>query len=282
MPRVPHEERFVTKQQERAGARRRNQQRPSKPPVSEHTKDKQLFGVLLAVILIVAAVIVVPHLLPERDATPEAAPTPATSEGLQPGQEPAAGCETPPPLQTTPMSFDKLPDKKSAAGKTFVATMTTTCGDITLELDGSKAPQTVASFAFLAKEGYWAPSPCHRVTTAGIFVLQCGDPTGTGQGDPGYSFGIENAPKDGKYPTGTLAMARTQDPNSNGGQFFIAYEDTELPTDGGGYSAFGKVTKGLDIVEKIAANKALPPNPNDGTPVSPISILSVKVTEKKA
>jgi peptidyl-prolyl cis-trans isomerase B (cyclophilin B) len=271
----------VTKQQERAGARR-NQQRPSKPPASEHTKDKQLFGVLLAIILIVAAVIVVPHLLPEREATPEAAPTPAASEGLQAGQKLATGCETPPPLQTTPLSFDKVPDQKSAKGKTFVATMTTTCGDITLELDGAKAPQTVASFAFLAKEGFWAPSPCHRITTAGIFVLQCGDPTGTGQGDPGYSFGIENAPKDGKYPTGTLAMARTQDPDSNGSQFFIAYKETELPTDGGGYTVFGKVTKGLDIVEKIAAEKALPPNPNDGTPVSPISILSVKVTEKKA
>jgi peptidyl-prolyl cis-trans isomerase B (cyclophilin B) len=285
LPRVPHEERFVTKQQESAGARRHNQQRPTKPPVSEHTKDKQLFGVLLAVILIVAAVIVVPRLLPERDATPAAAPTPgstAASEGLQAGQTLAAGCETPPPLQAKPTSFPTLPSKKSAAGKTFVATMTTTCGDITLELDGSKAPQTVASFAFLAKEGYWAPSPCHRITTAGIFVLQCGDPTGTGQGDPGYSFGVENAPKDGKYPTGTLAMARTQDPNSNGGQFFITYKDTELPTDGGGYTIFGKVTKGLDIVEKIAAEKALPPNPNDGTPVSPISILSVKVTEKKA
>lgn len=271
----------MTKQQERAGARRK-QQRPSKPAVSEHKKDKQLFGVLLAVILIVTAVIVVPHLLPERVTTPEAASTPAASEGLQAGQELAAGCETPPPLQATPLSFDKVPDQKSAKGKTFVATMTTTCGDITIELDGTKAPQTVASFAFLAKEGFWAPSPCHRITTEGIYVLQCGDPTGTGQGDPGYSFGIENAPKNGKYPTGTLAMARTQDPDSNGSQFFIAYKDTELPTQGGGYSVFGKVTKGLDIVEKIAANKALPPNPNDGTPVSPISILSVKVTEKKA
>ena len=113
-------------------------------------------------------------------------------------------------------------------------------------------------------------------------MLQCGDPTGTGQGGPGYTFGIENAPKDGKYATGVLAMARTSDPNSNGGQFFIAYKETQLPTDGGGYTIFGKVTKGLEIVETIAANKALPPSPTDGTPVSPISILSVSVTEKKA
>ena len=103
-----------------------------------------------------------------------------------------------------------MPAKAAAAGKTFVATVKTTCGDLTFELDGAKAPQTVASFINLAKTGYWAPSPCHRVTTEGIYVLQCGDPTGTGQGGPGYTFGIENAPKDGKYPTGVLAMARTR------------------------------------------------------------------------
>ena len=84
----------------------------------------------------------------------------------------------------------------------------------------------MASFVALAKSGYWADSPCHRLTTSGIYVLQCGDPTGTGTG-PGYAFGVENAPKDGAYPAGTLAMARTSDPNSNGGQFFIVYKDTD-------------------------------------------------------
>jgi peptidyl-prolyl cis-trans isomerase B (cyclophilin B) len=120
------------------------------------------------------------------------------------------------------------------------------------------------------------------VTTKDIFVLQCGDPTGQGSGGPGYTFGIENAPKDGVYPAGTLAMARTADPNSNGGQFFITYKETKLPTEGGGYTIFGKVTGGLDIVEKIAAGKAVAPSPADGTPVNPISITNVKVTEKKA
>ncbi|WP_347354940.1 peptidylprolyl isomerase [Intrasporangium sp.] len=275
----------MTKQQERARARRRQaaQQRGTQQVVSESTKDKRLFGVILAVILVVAAAVAVPHLLPDADTSPAATPKPAaTTAGLQPGQELAAGCQQPPALQQTPKSFATVPDKKTAAGRTFLATVTTTCGDLTLELDGTKAPQAVASFVFLAKQGYWAPSPCHRVTSAGIFVLQCGDPTGTGSGGPGYGFGVENAPKDGVYPAGTLAMARTSDPKSNGGQFFIAYEKTKLPTSGGGYTIFGRVTGGLDIVKKIASHKALPPNPNDGTPVSPISILSVKVTEKKA
>jgi peptidyl-prolyl cis-trans isomerase B (cyclophilin B) len=278
----------VTKEQERARARRRHEehQKNAKPPVSEHTRDKQVFGVILAIILIIAAVIVVPKVLPDSADSPAAAESTDSSTGgpagLLEGQSLAAGCATPPALQKTPKTFDKAPDKATAAGKLWTAKVTTTCGDLTFELDGVKAPQTVASFANLAKGGYWAPSPCHRVTTEGIFVLQCGDPTGQGSGGPGYTFGIENAPKDGVYPAGTLAMARTSDPNSNGGQFFITYEETNLPTEGGGYTIFGKVTGGLDIVEKIAAGKALAPSPTDGTPVHPISILNVDVTEKKA
>lgn len=281
----------MTKEQERARARRRHeeQQKTQKTPVGESTRDKQVFGVILAVILILAAVIAIPRIVGSgSEPTPAAEPTSPTgaattqANGLLAGQQLAAGCTAPPALQTTPKSFDKLPDKATAAGKTWVATVKTTCGELTFELDGTKAPQTVASFMNLAKEGFWAPSPCHRVTTEGIFVLQCGDPTGSGSGGPGYTFGIENAPADGTYPVGTLAMARTSDPNSNGGQFFITYKETKLPTEGGGYSIFGKVTKGLDIVEKIAANKALDPSPADGTPVSPISILSVSVTEKKS
>ena len=174
-----------------------------------------------------------------------------------------------------------MPDKATAAGKTFEAVITTNCGDITLELDGAKAPQTVASFLALAKADYWADSPCHRLTTLGIFVLQCGDPLGGAGPGPGYTFGIENAPKDGSYPKGTLAMARTQDPNSNSGQFFVVYKDSQLPTEGGGYSIFGTVTAGMDIVEKIAA-AGVSGGANDGAPATPISILKVAVTEKKA
>lgn len=282
----------MTKEQERARARRRyeKQAKNQKTPVGASTRDKQVFGVILAVIVILAAVIALPLLLGNGDGTePAAQPTNAATTpssgktgGLAAGQKLAAGCTEPPAPQTKPKTFTDVPNKATAAGKTWVATVKTTCGDLTFELDGTKAPQTVASFLHLAKEGYWAPSPCHRVTSQGIFVLQCGDPTGTGSGGPGYTFGIENAPADGIYPQGSLAMARTQDPNSNGGQFFITYQKSQLPTEGGGYTIFGKVTKGLDIVEKIAANKALDPNPADGTPVSPISILSVSVTEKKA
>ena len=278
----------MTKEQERARARRRyeKQAKNEKPPVGASTRDKQVFGVILAVFLILAAVIALPLVLGNEDGTEptNAATTPSGGQtgGLAAGQKLAAGCTEPPAPQTKPKSFTDVPDKATAAGKTWVATVKTNCGDLTFELDGTKAPQTVASFLHLAKEGYWAPSACHRLTTEGIFVLQCGDPTGTGSGGPGYTFGIENAPADGIYPKGSLAMARTQDPNSNGGQFFINYKKTQLPTEGGGYTIFGKVTKGLDIVEKIAAGGLVTPDPNGGMPVNPISILSVSVTEKKA
>jgi peptidyl-prolyl cis-trans isomerase B (cyclophilin B) len=138
----------------------------------------------------------------------------------------------------------------------------------------------VSSFIFLAREGYWKDSPCHRLVPQGIYVLQCGDPTGTGTGGPGYGYGIENAPADGTYPRGTLAMARTPDPNSNGGQFFIVFEETALPVEGGGYSIFGEVVEGMDIVDAIA-EAGVAGGAGDGAPAQPISILDVTV-EKKA
>ena len=208
------------------------------------------------------------------------------SPGLQPEEEgsdaspaPLSCDEAPePPADVTTYSPQDLPEPLGGDPATVTATLETTCGDIGLELYAADAPQTVASFAFLAEEGYWQDSPCHRLTTSGIYVLQCGDPTGTGQGGPGYGYGIENAPETGMYPPGTLAMARTQDPDSNGGQFFVVYDDTQLPVQGGGYSIFGRVTEGLDIVEGVAA-EGTGSGGGDGAPAQPISILSVTVDD---
>jgi peptidyl-prolyl cis-trans isomerase B (cyclophilin B) len=190
----------------------------------------------------------------------------------------AHGCTEPPPLPDDVPSFSEAPDADLAQGTTWRATLHTNCGDIVLELYGDKAPQTVSSFLFLAEHGYWQDSPCHRLVTSAIYVLQCGDPTGTGTGNPGYGFGIENAPRTGLYPRGTVAMARTEDPNSNGGQFFIVFDKTRLPVAGGGYSIFGRIVSGMDIVDRIAAagvGGSLGPT----SPKQPISILDV-TTEK--
>lgn len=154
-------------------------------------------------------------------------------------------------------STHTLPDPSVAEGRTWTADLTTTAGDLTLELDGAAAPQAVASFVTLAQDGYFDDTSCHRLTTErdGIFVLQCGDPTGTGTGGPGYFFGpIENAPPDDVYPAGTVAMARMgNDPQSMGSQFFLVYQDSTIPSDrAGGYTVFGTITAGMDVLQDVA------------------------------
>ncbi|GAA4896317.1 peptidyl-prolyl cis-trans isomerase B (cyclophilin B) [Stackebrandtia albiflava] len=156
-------------------------------------------------------------------------------------------------------------DGAQPASGTQTMTIQTNHGDLTVEIDTENAPCTAASFTALAGQGYFDGSECHRLTTEGIFVLQCGDPTATGSGGPGYSFANENLPHDtaedlteeeiaeGKKPepnymAGTIAMANSG-PDTNGSQFFIVYEDTYLPAD---YTVFGELTEGLDIVREIA------------------------------
>ena len=263
----------MTKAQERAAARRRYEKRLSVQAQrqADAARNKRVVVVVVAVLAIVAVFVGLSGVLGKKSnpTTPAEGTSPTTT---------VAGCAQPPaPLGTSAQGL-KLPDKKTAAGKTFTAVIGTNCGDITLELDGTKAPQAVASFAYLADQNYWVKAPCHRLTTEGIFVLQCGDPTGTGTGDPGYGFGVENAPKDSVYPRGTLAMARTSDAaKGNGGQFFILYKDSKID---GGYTIFGKVTGGMDIVDKIA-KAGVSGGGTDGTPAAPISMLTVSVTEKK-
>jgi peptidyl-prolyl cis-trans isomerase B (cyclophilin B) len=188
---------------------------------------------------------------------------------------PPLHCSQPPAKPAKPQQFAKPPSKSLAQNATWRATVKTNCGTIVIDLDGKAAPQTVSSFIFLSQKHFYDDVPCHRLVNAGIFVLQCGDPTGTGNGGPGYGYGMENAPKNGDYPPGTVAMARTSDPNSNGSQFFIAYDDTTL-TDPTGYSIFGRVVKGLGIVRAVAARGLA----SDQTaPNQPVSILSVTVTK---
>ena len=267
---------------DRAREKRRNEKRQSVLAQREmdSRRNKQVLGVVVAMVVVIGGFVALTFVLNQDSKTAASSqPTPASTALAKP----VAGCVAPPAVPTDKRSAT-LPDKKTAAGKTFIATVTTNCGVITMELDGTKAPQTVASFLGLAKSGYWVDSPCHRLTTAtdGIFVLQCGDPTGTGSGTPGYGFGVEDPPADSIYPAGALAMARSTDPKSNGGQFFVVYKQTMIK-DATGYSIFGKITSGMDIVDKIAAAGAHQPDATQNTaPLQPISILAVNVTQKKA
>ncbi|HOA28025.1 MAG TPA: peptidylprolyl isomerase, partial [Arachnia sp.] len=136
------------------------------------------------------------------------------------------------------------------ASGTVTATVSLSAGDVTMTLDRAKAPCTVNSFVSLAEQGYYDDTVCHRLVDHGIFILQCGDPTATGTGGPGYTIPDE-VDKAVTYPAGTIAMAKRQAPNTGGSQFFLVWADTELPPE---YTVFGTMDQaGLDVVGGIAA-----------------------------
>ena len=164
----------------------------------------------------------------------------------------------------------------AAAKKTYTVTLATSRGTIAFTANGAAAPYTVYSFVYLAEHGYFNQTKCHRLTTAGIFVLQCGDPTGTGSGGPGYEFQDENlgslgTPANGQvtYPAGTVAMANAG-PGTNGSQFFLVYKDSPLAPD---YTPFGNITLGLSLLQQIAAAGTNNANgPGDGAPNESVEI----------
>ncbi len=154
-------------------------------------------------------------------------------------------------------------------------TFTTNQGEIVIETLPALAPLTVNALAALAQKNYFDNTICHRLTTAGIFVLQCGDPTGTGTGGPGFNIPDENLPEpiENNYPAGTVAMANAG-PGTSGSQFFLVYQDTTLGPD---YTIWGTITSGLEIVQTIASAGVIDGGP-DGAPATGVTIESTKVT----
>ncbi|WP_032391614.1 peptidylprolyl isomerase [Rhodococcoides fascians] len=187
--------------------------------------------------------------------------------------QPAAKPNTPPRTENIPTSDEPLS-----------YSMATTAGNIGLTLNNPESPCTVNSFVSLANQGYFDGTTCHRLTTgAGLQVLQCGDPTGSGSGGPGYQFADEfptDTYADGDpaaqtpvlYPRGTLAMANAG-PGTNGSQFFLVYGDSQLPP---AYTAFGTIDEtGLATLDAIAA-KGAQGGASDGAPAEPVDITSMQ------
>lgn len=229
--------------------------------------------------------------------TPTAA-TAATTHPTKPPTGPTKGpCAYTPMEDTTYSTWVGLPqDPRRTPDKgTVRVTLRTNHGDIPMDLDRSMAPCTVQSFVFLTQRKYFDDTICHRLTAyqtppAALSVLQCGDPLGTGWGDPGYWFkdelasaqALENWPDfpDGSrknYARGTVAMANAG-PDTNGSQFFLVYEDSRLRPD---YTVFGHVTEaGMRVLDEIAAGGIDPGEegtPEDGMPASPVHIDRAKL-----
>ncbi|WP_322936269.1 peptidylprolyl isomerase [Nocardioides bizhenqiangii] len=163
-----------------------------------------------------------------------------------------------------------LPPADPTVEGSVPVTMQTSVGELKLELDADNAPCTVNSFASLAEQGYYDGQSCYRLTTDGIFVLQCGNPTGS----PGYTFADELSGTE-TYPPGTLAMANAG-PNTNSSEFFIVYADTPLPPS---YTVFGTIDEAsLAIVEDVAADGQDNSHPaGGGVPNTAVDIESVTV-----
>ncbi|MFJ8693706.1 peptidylprolyl isomerase [Streptomyces roseolilacinus] len=168
---------------------------------------------------------------------------------------------------------------------TYTMALKTNVGDLAITMDAAKTPRTVNSFKHLADRKYFDGTKCHRLTTQGIFVLQCGDPQGDGTGGPGYNIPDENLASLGKagangkvtFEAGTVAMANTGSPNSGGSQFFLVYEDTELPPQ---YTPFGKLdATGLKAVRAVA-KAGVEGGTGDGAPKKPVTVEKATVSKK--
>jgi cyclophilin family peptidyl-prolyl cis-trans isomerase len=202
----------------------------------------------------------------------ETAATPAPTEATP---DLSNGCEQTDKPAPKDAGDIKKPTEKLDKAKTYVATVSTNCGDFEIELDAKRAPVTGGNFKYLADQKFFDGTTFHRIVKD--FVIQGGDPAGTGEGGPGYTV-VEAPPKDLAYDKGVVAMAKTQtDPSgASGSQFFVVTGDgaAQLPPD---YALLGKVTSGMDAVDKINGIQA---DSNTGQPAFTVVIKSITVAEK--
>jgi peptidyl-prolyl cis-trans isomerase B (cyclophilin B) len=214
------------------------------------------------------------------EVTPSAS---ASSKAPDPCGRPAGG-------KAGTQTWKKEPAMVIDKSAKYTMKLSTTCGEIDIDLKASAAPRTVNSFHFLAGKGYFDHTKCHRLTDQGIYVLQCGDPQGTGMGGPGYTIPDENL-KDKSlqgnvYPAGTVAMANQynaqtqQGRDSGGSQFFLVYQDSQLPPD---YTPFGTVSEaGMKVLKKIADAGAQPMDPATGNTAPNATVVIDKATVTKS
>lgn len=259
-------EKFLRQQQRRTSARRKARMRNS------------VIASVLGVIVIGSVALYTTGVMKGNDdkSNASAAVTPsasATSKAPDPCEKAAAG-----KIKTE--TWKKEPAVTIDKSAKYTMKLATTCGDIDIALKTSAAPHTVNSFNFLASKGFFDHTKCHRLTTSGIYVLQCGDPTGAGSGGPGYTIPDENLKdaslKGGTYPAGTVAMANTGQKHTGGSQFFLVYKASTLPAS---YTPFGTISaSGMKVLNKIAA-AGESTGAGDGAPNATVVINKATVTK---
>jgi cyclophilin family peptidyl-prolyl cis-trans isomerase len=206
----------------------------------------------------------------ESPSTESATTESATTEGPS---ETASDAECPPVdgADSQTRQFDAAPPMCLDDGASYQAIVTTNQGEFTITLDPESAPVAANNFVFLARNQYFDNTVCHRIIPN--FVVQCGDPTATGTGGPGYTI-VDEPPAPGEYQIGSIAMAKTVEPDSAGSQFFIitGSDGAALPPE---YALFGQVTDGLDTTVEAMAAAGSP----DGVPTAPIEIQSIRIVQ---
>ncbi|MEU5655839.1 peptidylprolyl isomerase [Streptomyces sp. NPDC047737] len=246
-------EKFERQQQRREEARRRT---------------RRLTAIIASTVAVVAVIGVGSYVFVDGDDSKDSADAAASAS---PSPSPSASESSEPEPEMTI-------DKKAH----YTMALATSQGDIAIEMDAAKTPHTTNSFKALADKKYFDGTKCHRLTTEGIFVLQCGDPKGDGTGGPGYTIPDENLTALGKagddgavtYPAGTVAMANTGQPGTGGSQFFLVYKDTKLPPS---YTPFGTMDDaGLKAVQKVA-EAGVAEGASDGAPKKTVTVEKVTV-----
>jgi peptidyl-prolyl cis-trans isomerase B (cyclophilin B) len=269
------------KERQRRLARERYERREVRQAQrARQTRQWTKWSISLLAAVAVAGIGVVSALFATRSSSPSAAATPRASAPARPSANPAPAAVAEPAHHCTYNPGGAAARKVSLPAATpdfaasYRATITTNLGSIVIDLLNSKATCTVNSFVSLAAQNYFSNTPCHRLTTgSSLSVLQCGDPTGTGTGGPGYRFADENL-AGATYQAGTLAMANSG-PNTNGSQFFLVYQNSTLPPS---YTPFGTIVSGLNIIQKVAKGGSDNSNgPGDGHPKQKVDIESVTI-----
>jgi peptidyl-prolyl cis-trans isomerase B (cyclophilin B) len=230
----------------------RQQQERERAAKAAQRKRAQIIGSAVAVLLVIGGVFGAAQLISKDDSADQAGaePTDVVIDTTSPAPPGKANCYYTKDAASSGAKKVELPPTLAEAKDPFYATVKTSEGDVQLKLNSADAPCAVNSFVALAKAKFYDDTICHReLIDNGYGVLQCGDPTGTGAGGPGYRFNDENL-NGAEYTKGVLAMANAGS-NTNGSQFFMVFRDSKFEPN---YTPFGTIEKGLDVLEKIAKN----------------------------